>query len=275
MIFRILRTKHLGLCVLYVLNGGALGCASTATQSASTTAKAASVAPLSGEQIVASADREEADRALDEGRKPAALLDFLALAPGARVAEIGAGRGYTTELLARAVGPTGVVYGQNSKFLLERFAEQPWSARLAKPVNAHVIRADREFDDPIPEDARGTLDAVIDVLFYHDIVWLGADRAKMNASIFAALKPGGEYVIVDHNAAEGHGIADVKLLHRIEEKVVRQEVEAAGFVLDAEADFLRNPSDSRDWNASPGAAGEQRGQSDRFVLKFRKPHGAH
>jgi len=266
---------HLALCAVCVLSVGSLGCAGAAASSSAETATTGSVskaaaAPLSGEQIVAAADREQEDRALDDGRKPAALLDFLSLSPGAHVLDIGAGRGYTTELLARAVGPTGVVHSQNPKSLPERIV-QSWSARLAKPVNASAVRVERDFDDPIPEEARGTLDAVVDVLFYHDTVWLGTDRAKMNASIFAALKPGGEYVIVDHNAAADHGVADVKALHRIEEQVVRQEVEAAGFVLVAAADFLRNPGDARDWSASPSAAGEQRGHSDRFVLKFRRP----
>jgi predicted methyltransferase len=93
----------------------------------------------------------------------------------------------------------------------------------------------------------------------------------MNKAIYAALKPGGVYVIVDHSARAGDGLADVQTLHRIEEKVLRQEVEAAGFKLVATADFLRNPADARDWSASPRTAGERRGTSDRFVLKFAKP----
>jgi predicted methyltransferase len=187
-----------------------------------------------------------------------------------RVAELGAGGGYTTELLARAVGPTGRVYGQNPKFVLERFAEKPWSERLAKPVNAPVVRVDREFDDPLPPEARD-LDAVLIVLFYHDTVWLETDRARMNASVLAALKSGGIYGVIDHSARPGTGTGDTKSLHRIEESVLVSEILKAGFVLDAEAGFMRNPADARDWNASPTAAGARRGTADRFVLKFRKP----
>ena len=99
------------------------------------------------------------------------------------------------------------------------------------------------------------------------------DRAEMNRAIFAALKPGGIYAVVDHSARKGAGLNEVKTLHRIEESVLREEIEAVGFVLDAEADFLRNPDDTRDWSASPSAAGEQRGKSDRFVLRFVKPKG--
>lgn len=207
---------------------------------------------------------------MDKGRHPAELLTFLDLRPAMRVAEISAGGGYTTELLARAVAPDGVVYGQNSKFILERFAEKPWSERLAKPIMKNVVRVDREFDDPLPPEAKN-LDAVVNVLFYHDTVWMKTDRMRMNQAIFRALRPGGAYFIIDHSGRPGTGIAEVQTNHRIEEQVVRDEVQKAGFRLAAEADFLRNPADSRDWNASPRAAAERRGTSDRFVLKFVKP----
>ncbi len=221
-------------------------------------------------QAVAAPDRSDADRALDKGRFPAETLAFFEIRPGMRVAELGAGGGYTAELLARVVGPTGRVYGQNPKLLLERFAEKPWSERLAKPVNAQVVRVDREFDDPLPPAAT-ELDAVLIVLFYHDTVWLETDRARMNANVFKALKKGGIYGVIDHSAKPGTGVADVRTLHRIEESVVREEIEQAGFVLEAAADFMRSPADPRDWNASPTAAGEKRGTADRFVLRFRKP----
>ena len=114
-------------------------------------------------------------------------------------------------------------------------------------------------------------DAVIDVLFYHDTVWIGTDREKMNRAIFNALRPGGIYGIVDHSAAPGSGLSVVQTLHRIEESTLRAEVEHAGFKLVEEASFLKNPNDARDWSDSPRVAGERRGTSDRFVLKFKKP----
>jgi predicted methyltransferase len=134
----------------------------------------------------------------------------------------------------------------------------------------NVARVDREFDDPLPQAAKD-LDAVFMILFYHDTVWMGTDRAKMNKAIYNALKPGGVYAIIDHSSRAGAGVTEAQTLHRIEEKVVRDEITAAGFKLAGEASFLRNPSDARDWNASPRSAGEQRGTSDRFVLKFVKP----
>ena len=231
---------------------------------------APSVIATAAHDAVAAPDRSPADRALDAGRHPEELLVFARVAPGMRVAELGAGGGYTTELLARDVGPTGVVYGQNSRFILERFAEQPWSQRLQKPVMANVRRVDREFADPFPADVHD-LDLVVIVLLYHDTVWMGVDRGQMNRAVYRALRPGGLYVVVDHSGTPGSGTTQTQTLHRIDETVVRDEVSAAGFRLVATGDFLRNPDDPRDWNDSPRAAGDRRGTSDRFVLAFVKP----
>lgn len=215
-------------------------------------------------------DRDDKDKKLDAGRHPAEMLSFFDVKPGQKVADLAAGGGYTTELLVRAVGEKGVVYSQNSQWIVDKFAAAPWSARLGKPINKNVVRVVRDFDDPLPPDATD-LDVVFDVLFYHDTVWMKTDRAKMNAAIFRALKPGGIYAIVDHSGRPGTGTTESDTLHRIEEAVVRKEILAAGFTLPEEADFMRNPADTRDWNASPMAAGDKRGTSDRFVLKFVKP----
>ncbi|MCB9689375.1 MAG: class I SAM-dependent methyltransferase [Alphaproteobacteria bacterium] len=223
-----------------------------------------------GAQVVASPDRSDADRELDAGRLPAAFLDFLWVEPGMRVADLMAGTGYTTELLARAVAPGGVVYSQNNAFVVERFAEKPWSERLAKPVMADVVRVDRELEAPLPPEATD-LDLVVMNLFYHDAVWMNVDRPAMNAAILASLKPGGRFVVVDHAAREGAGVEDVQTLHRIEESVVAEELTAAGFELVRTSDLYRHPEDTRDWNAAPSAAGERRGTSDRFVLEVIRP----
>jgi predicted methyltransferase len=219
--------------------------------------------------IVDAPDREAGDREADGRRKPAELLAFLDLQPGMKVADIGAASGYTTELLARAVGPTGKVWGQNTRFVREKFVEEGWTKRLAKPVNANVIRVDREFDDPLPPDAKD-LDVVVNVLFYHDFEWMKVDRAAHNRAIFAALKPGGRYVIVDAHAKAGAGASGSQTLHRIEESLVIEELRAAGFELARRGDFLRNPSDTRDWNALPWVS-DTGVFSDKFVLELRKP----
>ncbi len=219
---------------------------------------------------VDAADRAPEDRALDAGRRPDVVFSFFGIKPGMKVADLAAGGGYTTELLVRSVGPTGKVWGQNSPDMLAKFLDKPWAARLAKPVNAGIVSSARAFEDPLPEDAKD-LDAVIMVLFYHDLYWVGSDRAKMNAAIMKALKPGGIFGIVDHSGRPGTGSSEAATLHRIEEKVLVEDVTKAGFKLVESTDALREPSDARDWNASPKAAGEKRGHSDRFVLKFQKP----
>ncbi len=225
--------------------------------------------PPATQKIVDAPDRTDADRKLDPGRHPGELLALLSLAPGMHVAEILAGTGYTTELLARAVGPSGKVWAENPPDFL-KFVGKPYAERLAKPVMKNVVRGDLEIESPLPASAKN-LDAVVSVLVYHDTVWLGVDRDKMNKAVFDALKKGGEYVVVDHSAAAGHGTNDVKTLHRIEEGVVVQEVLRAGFQQVASANFLRNPDDTRDWNDAPNAAADKRGTSDRFALKFIRP----
>jgi predicted methyltransferase len=219
---------------------------------------------------IAATDRSPVDRQLDAGRKPGEVLAFFGIAPGQHVGELFAAGGYTTELMARVVGDTGAVYAQNSTDILDKFARKPLTERLAKPVNKHVVMVERPADDPFPADAKD-LDAVVCILNYHDFVWQKVDRAKLNAAVFAALKPGGVYGIVDSAAEPKSGTRDVETLHRIDPDVVVQEVTAAGFKLDSKSDVLANPADHHDWNSSPKAAGERRGTSDRFTLKFVKP----
>ncbi len=219
--------------------------------------------------VVDAADRTPEDKKLDAGRKPAELLAFAGIKPGMKVAELAAGPGYTSELLARAVAPSGVVYAENNKMMLG-FLGKMWDARLARPAMKGVVRVDRELEDPLPPEAKD-LDAVFMVLFYHDLYWAKTDRARMNAAILAALKPGGVFIVIDHSGRDGTGDTEVESLHRIEESVVRDDITRAGFKLVETASFLRNPDDQRDWNASPMAAAARRGTSDRFVLKFQKP----
>jgi predicted methyltransferase len=128
---------------------------------------------------------------------------------------------------------------------------------------------DREVDDPLPPEAKD-LDLVTSGFIYHDTVWLGADRAKMNQKIFEALKPGGLYVVMDHAGREGTGTGETKTLHRIEEKAVVDEVKKAGFEVARTGDFLRNKEDPRD----AGVFGPLRGKTDRFIIAFVKPKAA-
>jgi predicted methyltransferase len=213
------------------------------------------------ETIVASADRSDADRKNDVRRKPVDLLAFAGVRSGMTVLDVSAGGGYTTELLARAVAPGGRVYAQTPRSPSPTLAE-----RLQKPVAADVTSVVRPFENAPPPEAAGKLDLVTLMFNYHDMGHLGVDRARLNAAIFAALKPGGAYVIADHSGRAGTGISESGTLHRVEESLVRREVEAAGFRLAAEGAFLRNPNDPRD-RQEPDPPQPK----DEFVLRFVKP----
>lgn len=216
--------------------------------------------------IVHDRERSDADRVMDIRRNPEKLLEFYDVRPGMRVLDLSAGRGYNTELLARVVGVTGTVYAQHSRYFAENKAVRAaFDERLKKPVMGRVVYLVREFEDPVPPGV-AKLDLVTFNFNYHDTVWLGVDRARMNRAVFNALKPGGSYVVADHSGRAGTGTSETKSLHRIEESVVRREVEAAGFKLVAEGDFLRNPGDPRDVPVSKSQV-----PNDEFVLKFRKP----
>jgi len=216
---------------------------------------------------VASEDRPEADRARDQHRKPADVLAFFGIAPGQKVAELMTGRGYYIDIISRVVGDNGVAYAHNSPFVLQRFAEEPLTERLANPGLSNVVRLDRELEDPgLP----GNLDAVLIILFYHDTFWQGVDREKMNKAVYGALKPGGVYGVVDHHAQAGSGDRDVKTLHRVDAALVKKEILAAGFELDGESEILRHPEDTRDYNVFRDVE-TKRDRTDRFVFRFRKP----
>jgi predicted methyltransferase len=214
------------------------------------------------EAIVASPDRSEADRRNDQRRKPLEILAFTGVRPGMTVLDVSAGGGYTTELLARAVAPGGRVFAQTPRPPSATLAE-----RLKTPAAANVVSVVRPFESPAPAELpAASLDLVTLMFNYHDFGHLGVDRARANAAIFAALKPGGAYVIADHSGRPGTGISESGTLHRVEEALVRREVEAAGFRLAGQGMFLRNPNDPRD-RETP----EPPQPKDEFILRFVKP----
>jgi predicted methyltransferase len=211
------------------------------------------------QSAIASPIRTDGDRRLDASRHPAEFLPFTQVAPGMRVLDVAAGGGYTSQLLALAVGPDGRVWAQTPQpgaNLTKRMADHPQS---------NLVVVSRPFEDPVPDDA-AKVDLITIVNNYHDITYLPVDRAKMNQRLFAALKPGGLLVIVDHSALAGTGITAGKTLHRIDEAVVLAEMRQAGFVLDAEGGFLRNPADAR-----TDSSNEPKVPTDKFALRFVKP----
>jgi predicted methyltransferase len=216
--------------------------------------------------IVAAPDRSDADRQTDQRREPAKMLAFTGVKPGMKVLDMEANAGYNTELLARVVGPSGTVYGQDSPEVIERFVKDKFDTRAQKPVMKNVVHLVRPFDDPLPPDV-SNLDMITFFYAYHDTTYMPIDRAKMNQKMFAALKPGGYLIIADHAAKAGDGTSVGKTLHRIEQSALRQEIEAAGFKQVAEGDFLHHADDPRDVPVF-----HPKVPVDEFVLKFQKPN---
>lgn len=220
--------------------------------------------PIDYQALVAAADRSDADRKTDMRRKPAELLAFTGVRPGMKVLDMATGGGYSTELMARAVGPSGVVYGQDSPNG-PPFGLKAFEARARTPAMKNVVRLLRPFDDPVPADVR-ELDLITFFFEYHEMERAKADRVKMNRRLFELLKPGGFLVVADHSALPGAGFSAGGTLHRVEESVVRREIEAAGFRLVEEGNFLRSPADRRDITVFKNTV-----PNDEFFLKFQKP----
>jgi predicted methyltransferase len=236
------------------------GCATTSAHDA---------VPPNIANAVANQDRPDEDRQRDADRKPAEVLTFIGIKNGEKVADFIPGKGYFSRLLSSAVGPQGHVYA----FIPSEFAnfiKQPLPANGSTPYpkfqNVSVIAGPvNDFAAPEP------LDLVWISLNYHDLhdpFLAPADLEKINKAVFAALKPGGRYVIIDHAAVAGSGLRDTNTLHRIDETSVKSEVEAAGFKLEGESDLLHNTGDPRTANVKDPTI---RGKTDQFILEFRKP----
>jgi len=213
---------------------------------------------------LATPPRSEADLQADKRRDPVPFLEFAGLRPGMKVLDMAAGAGYSTELVARAVAPGGVVYGQNPPDLGEK-AKAAFEARLQTPVMKGVIAVSRPYEDPVPEHVHG-LDAITFLFFYHDTAYMAVDRGLMDRRLFAVLKPGGFLIIADHSALPGQGLSVVKTLHRIEESTLREEIESVGFKFVAEGNFWRSAADTHDFVTYKPVV-----PVDNFVLKFQKP----
>jgi predicted methyltransferase len=209
--------------------------------------------------LVASPTRTDEDRRADERRKPIDLLSFAQVRPGMNVLDVSAGGGYTTQLLALAVGPNGSVWAQMDK------PRAGFEKRLVEHPQPNIHLLVRTFEDPYPADAP-RLDLITFILNYHDIAYQPVNRELMNRRLFEALKPGGHLLLIDHAAKPGSGLQDTRSLHRIEQAVVVDEIQRAGFVLQQESSFLRNPDDPRQQ-----AFFDMKTPTDRFALLFVRP----
>jgi predicted methyltransferase len=243
--------------VVTALRGAGLACFAVALALLSVAAPRAARAQDYA-AVLAAADRSDADRQTDKRRDALKLLTFIGPKTGWTVLDMGADAGYSTELLARTVGASGKVFGQNDK------TNEKFEARRASPGMANAVSWIHPYNDP----AAGLppLDLITFLFAYHDTTYMEVDRPQMNKALFAALKPGGVLVIADHSARPEDGAKVGKLYHRIAEATVRAELEAAGFKFVESADFLRNPDDPRTAIVFRSPI-----KVDEFVLKFEKP----
>lgn len=201
------------------------------------------------------------DERLDGRRKPVELLLFTGVEPGMKVADIDAGRGWTTELMGRAVGPSGVIYTRTSANRGDALKDTLVAAGIE-----HAIPVERDLASPLPPEAKD-LDIVIVLFAYHHLITRPEQtRKEAYANVMAALKPGGTFVVVDTQAKNGAGPETGNTIHRLAPDLMRKELEGAGFEFVSEADFLQNPNDPMDI-----AGREVQGTPSAFVHRYRKP----
>jgi predicted methyltransferase len=220
---------------------------------------------------VADSGRPTEDQQRDANRKPAETVLFAGLKPGNKVIELVPGRGYFTRIFSKVVGPKGHVYALSPPRRPNAAPDSPdpvaaTTAIAADPAYSNVsVQAGPLATVNAPEPA----DVVFTAQNYHDVHNVAnIDMVAFNRSVFAALKPGGVYVVLDHAAAAGSGGRDTSTLHRIDPETVKSEVLAAGFVFAGESLILNNPQDA---HTAPVFDAAIRGKTDQFILKFRKP----
>jgi predicted methyltransferase len=234
-------------------------------------AKPADHAPVSPPEIAAAlADptRESDNRALDAGRMPAQVLAFAQLRRGDVVGDWGAGGGYYSELLADAVGPAGTVYAIG---IAANYDAKPWRPILAHHANIRPLFVPGEAQVLAP----GSLDVIFAHLEYHDLYWSSAkyhypvrDVDAVLRNWFAALRPGGRVIVIDHVGLPGDPRESAGKYHRIDPARVRADFARAGFVLDGESAVLHREDDPHDVIVFDPAV---RGHTDRFAMRFVKP----
>ncbi|MEP4146812.1 MAG: hypothetical protein ABJL54_06295 [Halioglobus sp.] len=206
----------------------------------------------------------------DQRDKPKDIIALLNIEPGDRVADIFGGSGYYSEIISQVVGPGGEVLLHNNQAYLE-YVSKDMEARFGEREVTGVVRHDRE---PADLDlGENTLDAAIIIMSYHDLYyseegWPPIDRKDFMVQIITALKPGGRFLIVDHQAAEGAGVTVVQTLHRIEASAAQQDIESMGLVYVGGTDVLRNSEDDHSLHVFDPAI---KGKTDRFVQVFEKP----
>jgi predicted methyltransferase len=217
---------------------------------------------------VAHPDRSDADRARDLNSRPGEVLAFLDLEPGMTVFDMLGGDGYYSEMLARAVGPTGRVYLHNNQGYAGLMRGLP--RRLAgEGLDALEVYVREIGDINLPSES---VDLVVLVKVYHDLYYLNngwnVPPGPFFETIHRILKTGGTLAVIDHAAPAGTGARYAQNLHRIDPAFARKDIESRGFEFVAGSDLLINPAD--DLARSPFAP-DLRGRTSRFLHRYRKP----
>jgi ubiquinone/menaquinone biosynthesis C-methylase UbiE len=166
----------------------------------------------------------------DGWQEPDRVIAALELAPGARVADLGSGGGYFTFRLAQAVGPQGVVYAVDiDRGLLDYVSEE---ARRRGLGNIQAVEA--AADDPrLPEQG---VDLIFTSNTYHHL----ADRTAYFERAARYLRPGGRIAVVEYTP--GTGFFSRLFGHATRPEDIQREMEAAGYRLAAQPDFLSRQS---------------------------------
>ncbi len=234
-------------------------------------AEATAAVPDSISAAVADAHRPPEQTKLDTQRKPAQLIAFAGVKPGDRIADFMPGNAYFTRIFSKVVGPSGQVYA----FIP---AEEIQNCPPAEIAGSRAVEHDpayrnvAQLSGPVNQYATPRqLDVVWTAQNYHDLhdAFMGpANIELVNKALFSSLKPGGTLIVIDHVAAQGSGLRDTETLHRIDPASARKEIEAAGFVFEAEIDDLKNANDDHSRSVFDPSI---RGKTDQFVYKFRKP----
>lgn len=211
-----------------------------------------------------------ADKTDDVRRQMVAVMQFTGVKPGQKVLELVPGSGYWTRVFSQIVGSEGHVYtvwpNETARFSAKSLAKWKQLVTTSHYANVSLLQQPAaQLSAPKPVDLVFTCQNYHD---YHDPFMGPVDMVAFDKQVFAALKPGGLFVVIDHVAPAGSGISDTNTLHRIDPAVVKKEVEAAGFVFDGESDALRNPKDPHTIAVFDKSI---RGHTDQFIYRFRKP----
>jgi predicted methyltransferase len=209
--------------------------------------------------------RPDSDREDDDRRHPVAIMTFAGIGEGDVVLEIGAGRGYTTELVSRMVGESGVVYAHRIS------PDRLIGNRLPNVITVPDEPADLAERLAAAGATKGGVDTVLAFFSLHDGYGNpDNDMQLIYRTLEDYLKPGGEFIVLDNSATAGSGLDAVPQLHRIDEEFLKSDIIEAGFGFAGESDALRNPDDDLESSWFEDTDTRKAGYQDRFAFRFRK-----